>query len=433
MSLIKYINQSCRLSLFNKELLLGLFLILFILGIAIGFAYQSYNDFRVFQVLLILSLCIWNSVTKPVIIATSDAIFLIFITIGTLFWQHHYFIVVDLLLIYLLYKTFQILKYQNTVAKSIVLLSLSMFLLLPLSIWDYLNTGKYHPLWYHFSLNIRVYDSYFFIMSVFSVWFYINEKKYKFCYLLFVFLALLAVLLDGARSVTIAYTIFIIFVSIIYRSIRWRLTAVYMSSWLVYLLINYSVSSSKTSVLRVLRESSSGRLDLWTNAYYCWTQHPIIGCGFYQLDYYKNLSAHPHNFYIQILSETGLIGFSFLVFAISTIISRINWHYRSSYFAISALIAIGIDLAFSGVHVYPVTQIALLWLLIFLLKSPHFFHSQYFCYSEASEEYFKKYLSLTVYLIISIVYLFLFITTSALEDLTMSMPPRFWINGYSLF
>lgn len=437
MNLINYISQYhsrffLSKLLLNKEFFLGLFLVVFSLGMTTGIAYQSYNDFRVFQIILLLLLCIGSWFNKQDITTNFDTIFLSFIAVGALFWQHWEFIIAELLLVYLLYKTFQVSTYQKLVAKLVVLLSLSMFLLLPFSIWGYLNTGVYYPNWYPLSLNIRVYDSYFLLISVFAVWFCLTEKKHKYFHLLFIFLAFLAFLLDGGRSATIAYTVFVAVVSIAYRSIRWQLILMYVASWLTYLSITYHASSSQSSVLKVLRTSTSGRSDLLTNAYQCWLQSPIIGCGFYQLDNYRNLSAHPHNLYIQVLSETGVIGFGLLLFAIAIVVSRINWRQRNSYFVIAALIAIGIDSAFSGVYVYPITQMAILWLLIFLLKSSGFSHSQYFNYLRAPEMVTRRYLSLTIYLIIAIIYFYIFITTSALTDTTMSTPPRFWIDGYSL-
>lgn len=437
MNITKYIIQhysqlfSYR-KLLNKELLLGLFFGIFSLGMTTGIAYQSYNDFRILQITLLLSLCILSWFNKRDTVTNFDIMFLSFVAIGTLFWQNWEFIVAELLLVYLLYKTFQVSIYQKLVTNLVVLLSLSMFLLLPFSIWDYINTGTYYPNWYPLSLNIRVYDSYFLIISIFAVWFYLTEKKYNYFYLGLMFLALLVFLLDSGRSVTIAYTVFITVVGIAYRNIRWQLILVYAASWLTYLSLTHYVSNSQSSVLRVLRTSTSGRLDLLTNAYQCWLQSPIMGCGFYQLDSYRVLSAHPHNLYIQVLSETGIIGFGLLSFVIVIIVSRISWRHRSSYFVIAALIAIGIDSAFSGAYIYPITQMAMLLLFIFLLKSPDFNHFQHFSYLQTSRAVIRNNLSLILYFIIAMIYFYIFSTTSAISDRTMSMPPRFWINGYKL-
>lgn len=420
-------------SLVKKELLIGLFFLMFILGVTTGISYQSYNDLRVVQIVLLLGLCIGSWFAQRYVFVMFDIVFLSFVVVGSFFWQQPQFMIVELLLVYLMYKAFQLLTYQQSIAKLVVLLSLSMFLLLPLSIWDYINTGVYRPNWYPLSLNIRAYDSYFLITSIFATWFYLTEVRYRYFYLLFIFLAFLAVLLDGGRSVTIAYTVFITVVSIVYRSIRWHLVLTYMASCSSYLLINYNAISSHSSGLRILRTATYERLDLLRNAYQCWLQSPIIGCGFYQLDNYSNIAAHPHNLYLQVLSETGLIGFCFLLYTAVIIIKRINWYQRDSYFVIAALMAIGIDSAFSGVYIYPITQMAMLWLLVFLLKHPNFAHARYFNRTQISQTAMQKYLSLVIYLFITLMFYYVFMNTAALIDPTMSIPPRFWINGYHLF
>src|SRR5699024_5743082 len=102
---------------------------------------------------------------------------------------------------------------------------------------------------------------------------------------------------------------------------------VYSLSWLIYIVITYTANLNIAS-LRIARESSSGRFDLWKNAFQSWLQHPILGSGFYQLSDYSNSSAHPHNLFIQVLTETGLIGFGFLTYTVFKIVKNINWNLR---------------------------------------------------------------------------------------------------------
>ncbi|WP_443560714.1 O-antigen ligase family protein [Psychrobacter namhaensis] len=309
-----------------------------------------------------------------------------------------------------------------------------MFIQLPFSLWDYITTGHYQAIWYPLTWNIRVYDSYFLIMSIFAVWFYLTKQAYRYLYLLFLFLAFFAVLLDGGRSVTIAYTLFVAIVSAAYRYVRWPLVWTYVASWLAYLSVTYTASfASGASTLRIARESSSGRIDLWVNAYQCWLQHPIIGCGFYQLEQYPNLSAHPHNLFIQILTEIGLLGFGFLLYIIFRIIKRIDWSQPQRYFMIAAFLAIGVDLFFSGVHIYPVTQMALLWLFVFLLKNPEFGCSKNLNpLTWQSNSRLVKVLPVLIYIIISMWLVYILSNTNALSSETPITPPRFWVYGYQL-
>ena len=54
-------------------------------------------------------------------------------------------------------------------------------------------------------------------------------------------------------------------------------------------------------------DGGNGRLDLWDKALLRWQQNPIFGGGLYSN--YLNTGKATHNTYLQILSETGLIGF----------------------------------------------------------------------------------------------------------------------------
>ena len=169
------------------------------------------------------------------------------------------------------------------------------------------------------------------------------------------------------------------------------------------------------------------------NALQCWVKSPIFGCGFYQLDYYPSLPAHPHNLFIQILTENGIVGFGFLVLLIWGILKRMNWNIRENYFVLSALIAIAIDLSFSGIHIYPITQVALLWFFVFLLKNPEFQHSTSFNQSAHKASRISQVFGFMVYILIALAFIYLFFNTSALSESLPTTPPRFWEYGYQVF
>ena len=432
-SFITYIKP-----LLNKELLVTIYFLWFIFGVDIRGSYSFYNEYRVIQIVMLLAFGLGGLFYRRFSISKVELLFFAFIAVGSLFWVQPIFVIAELLLAYLLYKCFGLLNYNQLLSKITVLASLLIFVQLPIAIWEYIDTGIYPSIWYPLNWNIRVYDSYFLIFSIFAVWFYLTKQAYYYLYLLFIFLAFFAVLLDGGRSVTIAYTLFIAVVSLAYRQVRWYFIFTYVASWLAYLSITYAASFANTSgsdgiSLQVARESSSGRIDLWINAYQCWLQHPIIGCGFYQLEQYPNLSAHPHNLFIQVLTETGLLGFGFLLYIIFMMLKRIDWLQPERYFVMAALLAVSTDLFFSGVHVYPVTQMALLWLFVFLLKNPEFSQASHFnqviTYRQSVTH---QMLPVLIYLVISIWFIYLLSNTSALSSETPITPPRFWVYGYQL-
>lgn len=424
--------------LLNKEALIITYSLWFIFGIDIRGSYSFYNEYRVIQISILLVFGLGALFYRRLSISKDELFFFAFIAIGSSFWEQPTFVITELLLAYLLYQCFKFLNYRQLTSKTIVLASLTMFIQLPFSLWDYISTGTYQAIWYPLTWNIRVYDSYFLIFSIFAVWFYMTKQAYRYLYLLFLFLAFFAILLDAGRSATIAYTLFIAIVSIAYRHVRWHFVFIYAASWLAYLSVTYAASFANTSgsdgmSLQVARESSSGRIDLWINAYQCWSQHPIIGCGFYQLEQYPNLSAHPHNLFIQVLTETGLLGFGFLIYIIFMIIKRIDWSQPHSYFVMAALLAVGVDLFFSGVHIYPVTQMALLWLFVFLLKNPEFSYPSHFNQVITHRQSMThRMLPVMIYLVISIWFIYLLSHTNALSSETPITPPRFWVYGYQL-
>src|SRR5690606_6376801 len=252
--------------LLNIELLLALYILLFIFGFTTQEGYLFYNEYRAIQIVLLLffsfltCFCERNNITK------SELAFFTLIAIGSMFWESPTFVITELLLLYLLYKSFNILQYGELISKLLVMVSLTVFIQFPVSLWDYIQTGKYASIWYPLTWNIRVYDSYFLLVSIFAAWFYVSNHAHRFLYLFFLFLAFLAILLDGGRSSTIAYTLFIAGVSIGHASARLALILTYVTSWLVYLSITYIASlASGTSTLLIARESSSGRIDLWIN------------------------------------------------------------------------------------------------------------------------------------------------------------------------
>lgn len=421
----------------NKELLIALYFLLFVLGFSVGITPKFYNEFRVLQVGLLCSFGLYSLIYKQCHVSKIEILFLAYICIASLFWQHYEFIVIDLLLAYLLYKSFFLLKYNELVTKSIVFASLLIFPLLPLSVLDYVSTGAYYPIWHPMPWNIRVYDSYLLIVSIFAVWFYLTKAKYKNVYLLFLLLSFFSILLNAGRSATLAYTIFMAVIVVFNRSGRWPLLLAYSVSWLAYLFITYQANlnfdSSSISDLQIARTTTSLRYDLWMNAIQCWSQSPVVGCGFYQLGNHQHLAAHPHNLLIQILTETGLIGFGFLLAIIITIFKNIDWHIKRNYFVIAALLAIGIDTSLSGTHIYPITQMALLWLLIFLLKNPTFEHASNFTKEPYISSTTDMAISSVIYFSLIVIFIYLFAITSVFLDSSMlETPPRFWEYGYQL-
>ncbi|WP_180158749.1 O-antigen ligase [Acinetobacter sp. YH01026] len=416
----------------NKELFIALYFLLFIVGFSI-YSFNFYNELRVLEVFIFIGLVLFGLIHKKNYFSKYEFCFLIFTLLGFLFWSNYSYIFYELILFYLLYKAFLNLNYNEFISKLVIWLSFSIFLMLPIAITEFMLSGLYQN-WYPMPWNIRVYNSYFLVLSIFAVWFYFKQEKFINIYLVFLFLAFLSILLDGGRSATLAYSVFIACVCIFNRAARFKLLFIYVATWLTYFSILFFSSHSASNVRSIVRESTSGRYELWVSAFQCWSQNPIFGCGFYQLDQYSGvISAHPHNLFIQVLTETGLIGFGFLILVICNILKRIKWNLKENYFVISAFIAVSIDLSFSGIHIYPITQVALLWLFVFLLKNPEFQHAASFHPSTYEASRVSQVFGYIAYILIALAFIYLFFYTSALSESLPSTPPRFWEYGYQLF
>lgn len=136
-------------------------------------------------------------------------------------------------------------------------------------------------------------------------------------------------------------------------------------------------SSNATSPL--LRSSDSGRLDMWQGALESWLQTPLFGIG--PMHYSKLESApffaHPHNFYIQFVTEWGLFAFIALAFLIGFLVKYIvdnypdkNQKFQSRFLYISvswSLSAALIHAFFSGVFHTPMSQLWFVLLISWLL------------------------------------------------------------------
>ena len=140
----------------NKELLIALYFLLFILGWTLGVSPSYYNEFRAIQVVLLLFFGLVSWLDRLFIITKLEIIFFTYLAIGFFVWDKPSFIITELLLTFLLYKSFKALNYRYKVTKIILLSSFLLFILLPLSIWEYINTGIYDANWYPLPWNIRV-------------------------------------------------------------------------------------------------------------------------------------------------------------------------------------------------------------------------------------------------------------------------------------
>jgi hypothetical protein len=151
-----------------------------------------------------------------------------------------------------------------------------------------------------------------------------------------------------------------------------------LSGGLLYLVL-YKLIPGTATASPILRTTDSGRFEMWARAIEMWIQHPIFGAG--PLHYARIIdepyASHPHNFYLQFLSEWGIISFLTLALLIAVLIVSVfnNFHNakrnnQNKFFYIGvswALLSALTHSFFSGVMHTPMSQIWLVLVLAWLI------------------------------------------------------------------
>lgn len=181
---------------------------------------------------------------------------------------------------------------------------------------------------------------------------------------------------SGGRGTTVSLIASIMVIAILYRKDVFRFIKAwgftFITGGIFYFLFFRLFSSDGLPMMRST-ENYNMRLETWEHALDLWIQNPIFGIGPYYLASMQYMidgspwSAHPHNFYIQFLTEWGLIAFlamSVLLFLAGRIVynnyTKIgrNSPNRIIYIAVTWSMAAALMHAFiSGVMVTPMSQI----------------------------------------------------------------------------
>ena len=161
---------------------------------------------------------------------------------------------------------------------------------------------------------------------------YLRDKKIYYS-LLFLLLSIWWVLVfaSGARGTAVAVIIAIAFIFLKYRETAklYGKNLLYsaLSGILVYIVLYYLILPVDNAGVSLMRTSSSGRMDMWLSAFQMFIDNPVLGVGPYHYAFIETTPtyAHPHNFYLQVLAEWGVI--SFLALAI-LLFFFVKWLYK---------------------------------------------------------------------------------------------------------
>jgi len=186
--------------------------------------------------------------------------------------------------------------------------------------------------------------------------FYLFKTKKKII-LLVTFLFILTeilIFLSGERSAFFLNTLAAIFVTLMVRDFKFiRFVSLTLSIILIFLITIYDdtakkriwdstidqmgINSKKINLFSVVHESH------YLSAYKMFLDKKFLGIGVrnfrnfcsqpeYFGEHERSCSTHPHNTYVQILAETGLIGFAFIILIFFYFIFKCVLHFKGAIF-----------------------------------------------------------------------------------------------------
>ena len=128
---------------------------------------------------------------------------------------------------------------------------------------------------------------------------------------------------SASRGAILSLSLGIFITGIIYRKLAWpfiRLQLAYIATGflgyhVLFQLVPY-IRGSAIVTGTVMRDSTSDRLELWSQCLNLIQNHPVFGVGPMHFAWYSNTNAHPHNSVLQIMAEWGLPA-ALLIFAIT--------------------------------------------------------------------------------------------------------------------
>lgn len=182
------------------------------------------------------------------------------------------------------------------------------------------------------ALTIPVYVSFYFSESFKKI-----SKFLKFAYVCFLIFLLTALFFTYSRNSLISCTLGTLFVFFLYSRKIGKLKIFLKYGVIVIFVILIAVLISKFAFREIYERITSifypfedlsfqVRLHYWQNSLKTFLKHPILGIGISQFIYmpYAFLVIIPHNFYIQLLLETGLAGFISFVLLVGYIIKSLS-------------------------------------------------------------------------------------------------------------
>ena len=118
---------------------------------------------------------------------------------------------------------------------------------------------------------------------------------------------------SASRGAILSLGLGILITAMIYRKLAWpfiRLQLAYIAAgFFGYHVLFQAVPYLRGSAIvtgTVIRDSTSDRIELWSQCLNFIQNHPFLGIGPMHFAWYSNTNAHPHNSVLQLMAEWGL-------------------------------------------------------------------------------------------------------------------------------
>ena len=180
-----------------------------------------------------------------------------------------------------------------------------------------------------------------------SILYFLLNFKIKYYYLIFITFAVLVIFLTKERSASIM-AILASFIYIFLRIEKFKYKIISLSFFALFIIISFTAVPDSFKRYKFIYNSENNFLDTqwgahFLTSYEIFKKNPILGSGIktYRFecrkDYLKNInskaselrcSTHPHNFYFEILSDTGILGIGFFLFFLLLVLKKIIFSYN---------------------------------------------------------------------------------------------------------
>lgn len=99
---------------------------------------------------------------------------------------------------------------------------------------------------------------------------------------------------------------------------------------------------------------TSGRIAIWTAAWEQFLENPVLGAGAYSFESQSSMDAQPHNVFLTVLAELGVLGSVLFTLVLILVLRRVKLRAGGSelWMASTAMVAVWLIIGFTGVWLY---------------------------------------------------------------------------------